>query len=365
MRAVTYLALYGSDAQPSKGALMRGKQYWCNVDQLPSNAGDGWAVWHKGKVRSLDLTGVTSVAERWQPASDILIAEPGGKYFLPPVCIAHLQKVILRTIARRTWNIIIPFMVLALAVLSIGIVKSSPKVMLLGALIVLFAAIFALDYYVGLRHHRTLAERAMYFHWLNKKGSPARHGLVLWTSFILLMAIGQVLLQQFLGGMTSTFRAIGVIYPVVHDGEYWRLLTGPYLHYSLMHFFTNASLLLLIGPMALASVGRASIIVFFIGNVVSAVIQMLIGASDYDNFGGISGGVYSLFGMIVMAGTLKRKLLPAGIPLLYGGLASIGIISSELLDENSATVAHVFGFSFGLVSGSICALYHRSSKHFL
>ena len=71
------------------------------------------------------------------------------------------------------------------------------------------------------------------------------------------------------------------------EGEYWRALTGSYLHYSLMHYIPNLFLLMLIGMVTFPTVGEITFVgTFLLGNMAGLVGQMYFGGSLYDSSGG-------------------------------------------------------------------------------
>ena len=71
----------------------------------------------------------------------------------------------------------------------------------------------------------------------------------------------------------------------VRDGEFWRLIVGPFIHYSEIHFVINFSMLLFIGTFTWALLGPISMIVFLAGNTIGAFSQLTWGGELYDNFG--------------------------------------------------------------------------------
>jgi len=171
---------------------------------------------------------------------------------------------------------------------------------------------------------------------------------VLWASIGLLAAGLQVGLADALGGNAAVFHAYGVMYDRIEDGELWRLLTGPFLHYSPVHFLNNFVLLLLIGPLSWSLVRGTSLAVFLLGNAFGAFAQFALGEQAFDNCGGISFGLYALFGYLIGAGVSNRRLLPRGLATLLCGIALLGIVSSEILSPTAATAGHVAGLLVGV-----------------
>lgn len=78
--------------------------------------------------------------------------------------------------------------------------------------------------------------------------------------------------------------------------------------------------------------------------------------STYDNFGGISGGVFALFAFVVMSGMMERRLLPEGLALSMAGITLAPGIAAEALSVNAASVAHMAGGVTGIVMALVYAL---------
>lgn len=75
--------------------------------------------------------------------------------------------------------------------------------------------------------------------------------------------------------------------------------------------------------------------------------------------GGISAGVFALFGFILMFGAMQKRLLPEGLALSMAGIMLASGIVAEALTVSAASVAHIAGGISGLVLAIVYAL-HRS-----
>src|SRR5690606_173357 len=261
-----------------------------------------------------DLSEITTLINKWLPPNPILIGEPGAYQFVPPICIAILQKKIFRTIKRNMTNHIIAFISLAAIFFALALFDRPTKNLSFAITMLLISFMLAFDYFGSLRSEKGIFERAMFFYWL-RTASPLRTGIVLWTCFGIAMGCTQLLLQVKLGGIDTLFHSYGMMYEQVRDGEIWRILTGPYFHYSIFHFFVNSILLLFIGAITWSVLGGITIIVFIIGNIAGSYLQMAFGGDLFNNFGGISGGAYCLFGFLVAFSIIDKNVLPKGFAL--------------------------------------------------
>lgn len=338
---------------------METEKSWKTLDSLPAHDGSGWAIWEKKQVSYVDLSEITTLIDKWLPPNPILIGEPGTYRFFPPICIAILQKTIFRTIRRNMTNHIIAFASLAAIFSVLALFDRSTNNLSFAITMLLISLMLAFDYFGSLRSEKGIFERAMFFYWL-RTASSVRTGVVLCVCFVIAMGCTQLLLQMKMGGIDALFHTSGMMYEQVRDGEIWRILTGPYFHYSIFHFLVNSVLLLFIGTITWSVLGKVSVITFIIGNIAGSYLQMTFGGDLFNNFGGISGGVYALFGFLIVFSIIDKNVLPKGFPLLLFNVAIIGIFGSEITSINAATTAHIGGLIVGMTYAVIYFLKKRN-----
>lgn len=219
---------------------------------------------------------------------------------------------------------------------------------------VVFAAIFVLaalmhwiDYRL-LKNERAIHDRSCFYYFL-WHGHTGKSGLRFWLFLGIGMGIGQIVLQHGLGGLDPLVIKYGIYYPAVID-EWWRFLIGPFFHSGLPHCFANLSALLSIGPIAWLAIGPLpSILTFLFGSTAGAVAAFVISNSNNDSYLGISGGVFALFGLVVILGLTSSRALPRNLAIQYAWLTAIFGIGAEMF-INTSTVGHFIGFSTGAVS---------------
>lgn len=317
---------------------------WHDPGLLPAYTGDGWGIWKAGRIDRLDLESIKALGNQLAGAR-LLVGRPGSTRCVPAVCVNELQNSVLARIQRQRRNVIIALFAI-LSPLFFGAFWQ-PSLLRVAIVFAMFPSLLLLDYWLSLSSIESLSERTLFLHWIHAN----RWGLYLWSSIGLIAGGTQLTAQRALGSESAAFHAYGVMYSDVFAGEYWRLLTGPFLHYSVGHFVINCVLLSLAGWITWPLFRSYSLMVFFVGNSLAAVIQMLWGGRLYDNFGGMSGGIYALFGLLAGACTADLRLCPRGFGILFGGVAVMAITYSEVLDPHAATTAHVAGLCFGLFTG--------------
>jgi len=160
--------------------------------------------------------------------------------------------------------------------------------------------------------------------------------------------------QMATGGSSGLVTALGEMdSSAVASGDYWRLLTGEFLHASPLHLVLNMVALYLFGPAAERALGSV--------RFVASYLTMAIAASTFvylltlQSTVGASGAIFGLFGLVfvllVRAGQDVRNLI---VLLVINGLISLnGHISWQ---------AHLGGFLTGILLGAVFAYAPRASR---
>ena len=326
---------------------------WHEQDLLPSHEPGHWAVWHNGAVSECSEAEVRRRLRRWQPQALVLVAPPDAPRFVTPATVPAMADVVRAAIHRRArWQVTICF-VAALVAMLLALLASSRALLGWSVSFGLLGALFLTDELGALRNNTAIDERVRFLYWL-KTSRATQWGAFIWTLIPTLAGAAQYTALQRLGDLTQVFHAYGVMYPDVYAGELWRLVTGPYLHYSLLHFMNNYFMLILIGTLSWVLLpGGLSLATFALGNSVGAVGQILLGGNAYDSCGGISFGINALFGLVIASSALDRRMLPHGFATLCMFIAMLGILGSEAGSADTATAGHVVALVFGaLVAGA-------------
>ena len=148
------------------------------------------------------------------------------------------------------------------------------------------------------------------------------------------------------------------------DGQWWRLLTPIFLHFTSLHLVFNGLWLIEFGRRieSLQSHGRL-ITLIVVSGIVSNVCQYIHEPSIL--FGGLSGVVYALFGYCWMWAFLESRAFPgcwtaiapppgvAPFLLFWLLLCMSGVLS--IVDIHVANAAHLGG----LMSGLLMAFIYR------
>jgi membrane associated rhomboid family serine protease len=160
--------------------------------------------------------------------------------------------------------------------------------------------------------------------------------------------------QMATGGIRGLVTALGEMdSTAVASGEYWRLLTGEFLHAGPVHLVFNMVALYLFGPAAERALGTVRFVASYLTMAVAAstFVYLLTRQPTL----GASGAIFGLFGLVfvllVKAGQDVRSLI---VLLVINGLISLnGHISWQ---------AHLGGFLTGILLGAVFAYAPRASR---
>ena len=154
------------------------------------------------------------------------------------------------------------------------------------------------------------------------------------------------------------------------DGQWWRLLTPIFLHFSLLHLVFNGLWLIEFGRrIELVHSHSRLITIIVVCGIISNVCQYIYEPSIL--FGGLSGVVYALFGYCWLSGywesrpasgTWSAIAPPPGVaPFLFFWLllCMSGVLS--IVDIHVANAAHLGGLLSGLLMACIYRFRARLS----
>jgi rhomboid protease GluP len=150
-----------------------------------------------------------------------------------------------------------------------------------------------------------------------------------WLTYGLLALIGAVFLAQ-LGLQATLGRDLVVALgaksnAAIAAGQYWRLLTGVFIHANIIHFFFNAYALYYLGREveAVAGAGRLAAIFLYAG-LAGTTFSLLFNPSPSV---GASGGIFGLIGALAVFLYRNRRLFGEGGRQRLRSIAGIAIIN--------------------------------------
>jgi membrane associated rhomboid family serine protease len=174
------------------------------------------------------------------------------------------------------------------------------------------------------------------------------------VTYIALALVGVVAFVVMIVGMDVAIARAGLVKQPFWSGEWWRALTGPWLHLSIMHLMFNFSALFALGRVVEAVFGWRWLMV-----VLAA--SMLAGAAasacwlDKTSVG-YSGAILGLLGFQIGVLGKRSELLPSGSRksgLMSLGLVTLlGVLGFEFIDNAAHLGGALAGAGLGWWAGS-------------
>jgi membrane associated rhomboid family serine protease len=161
--------------------------------------------------------------------------------------------------------------------------------------------------------------------------------------------VGPALLMG--GGSLQRLVDAGALVPglVRDNGEYWRLVTGGFLHGSVLHLAVNMYSLYVLGRFVEAVAGPSRMAVVYAVSLVASGLAVVYFGGASDVTVGASGAIFGLFGALFAVGF---KLGRAGIRLVQ---ANVGILALNLIMTFTVPGISRWGHVGGLVVGFLVA----------
>lgn len=145
---------------------------------------------------------------------------------------------------------------------------------------------------------------------------------------------------------------------MVADGQWWRMLTGAFLHYGLTHLAVNMFSLYILGRDLEQYLGSVRYAAIYFLSAIGGSVAVLFFAVPFASVAGASGAIFGLLGATGVA-LYQRK---ANLRSLFAILA-INVVISFL--PGISLAAHAGGFLFGAAAGAIVIYAKRRSQAIL
>ena len=148
----------------------------------------------------------------------------------------------------------------------------------------------------------------------------------------------------------------GAVIPVlvVENGEYYRLITSVFLHFSIRHLLNNMLVLFILGDRLEQSLGGVRYLLFYLlcglgANIVSLIFDLKMG-DWYTMSAGASGAIFGVVGGLMWIVFMNRGRLG---DLSSGQLAVMAFFTLYLGFTSSGVdnAAHVGGLLVGILLG--------------
>lgn len=148
--------------------------------------------------------------------------------------------------------------------------------------------------------------------------------------------------------------------PGIRKGEYFRLLTGGFLHGGIIHLFFNCYTLYIIGSQVESYLGKAKYsMIYFMSLLIASLTSMTFGGETMSI--GASGAIFGIMGALIYFGYHYRVFL--------GNIVKTQIIPLVLLNLSLGFIltgvdnfAHIGGLIGGVLSTMALGIDNKSTK---
>jgi membrane associated rhomboid family serine protease len=320
---------------------------WREIGDLPSRADDDWRA-IRGRRAIVGDVAVDRELSRWQPLDSLLVAEPGSRHFLPVPQLECFDTKVHPGLKRRYLTATCILCAILILFVFAGYNTGGDRWWRSALALVLVIVFISVDYVLIIRDRDALADRAL-FSW--RVQAAARGDIAFWGVAMISAGLLQMYGQTRLGGFEPLVRMLGVTFEEVRNGEYWRLLLGPFLHGSIAHWAGNLALLILVGSVAGTVSRPRAVAVFLTGTSLSAAAATVLSYGQFDSYVGVSGGINALFGWCAGLSARQPAWFPKGFLVTAVAFAFLNIGIASALSDSASWVGHVAGFAVGLCLG--------------
>jgi rhomboid protease GluP len=150
---------------------------------------------------------------------------------------------------------------------------------------------------------------------------------------------------------TESLIAHGALFgPAVAQGEWWRIISGAFLHASIIHIATNMFALYQVGTFVEMLYGRSRMFIIYALGIFGSGAAVLFFNFDTPTVGA-SGAVFTLFGALLAAGVRLgkpgRQIMQQSAGIIVINL----VLGFTLFAGYVSNAAHIGGLVVGIVLG--------------
>lgn len=129
------------------------------------------------------------------------------------------------------------------------------------------------------------------------------------TYLLILINVIAYVYTYFIGDSQSIIAAFAINGPAIRSGEYYRLITGMFLHGGIFHIIFNMYALYIIGSQLESFLGKIKYtIIYLLSGISGGLLSMLLAGSNVFSIGA-SGAIFGLMGALLYFGLQYRVYL--------------------------------------------------------
>ncbi|MGI8722614.1 MAG: rhomboid family intramembrane serine protease [Geodermatophilaceae bacterium] len=184
---------------------------------------------------------------------------------------------------------------------------------------------------------------------------PVTGGLIAANVFAFLVTVvtaGGQIMANFLSPIFAEFSTAPIL---IAHGQWWRMLTGAFLHYGLTHLAVNMFSLYILGRDLEQYLGSVRYAAVYFLSALGGSVAVLLFADPRTFVAGASGAIFGLLGATGVALYQRKANLRSLVVIL-----AINVFISFL--PGISLAAHAGGFLIGAAAGAIVIYGRRRSK---
>ncbi len=149
-------------------------------------------------------------------------------------------------------------------------------------------------------------------------------------------------------------------YGIVRRGEFYRLITGTFIHADILHYFFNMYALYVIGSQMESYLGKTKYCcVYFFSGLIGSLFSVILTRTASI---GASGAIFGLLGSLLYFGYHYRVFLGSVIKSQIIPIIAINLIFGFMSNGNIDNYAHIGGLIGGALITSGLGVKYKSSK---
>ena len=148
--------------------------------------------------------------------------------------------------------------------------------------------------------------------------------------------------------------------PYIREGQYYRLLTGAFVHVELLHIFFNMYALYAIGNQAENFFGKWKYLFIYLFSAITGSLLSIVFSGNIPSIGA-SGAIFGLLGAMLYFGYYYRVYLGNVFIKQYIPIIIFNLFLGFML-SGVDNFAHIGGLVGGLLAAMIVGVKHKSKK---
>jgi membrane associated rhomboid family serine protease len=326
--------------------------HWRELNDYPQSY-DRFSIYDNGKIKNYSSKEeVKNKLKNYTLYSKQLISNEKYNIFLPPLIHGEFSDFIFKGIKLKA--IFVLKLLLSLLFLHVTITFFMTLTMHRVTLALLVIVVhFFVEYKFMHSDLIALQERSMFLYWIRKKINLLQ--LFFITCFICI-GLAQLLFYLNSRSIANVVENYGLYYKEIDRGEYWRFITGPFIHSNFQHWVINFFLFYvgcIIHP-RLASL--KTLILTLTSAIVSGIAVYFINYrwqlnTKFDAFCGLSAGIFFVFALQTTVSFRFKDEFPKNFYITLLMYTLLNFLLPYFNEAKTSNVAHLVGLLLGALYG--------------